>query len=293
MARSINTIIALLDAEQAAQTGLSGLNSVSNSSIYKLWKYIVAAQMFLQETLWDIFKTDIETQVSLATPGTPTWLKDKILNYFQYSSVTPQILELVNFVPTYPTIDSNLRIITRCAISNYGLNTCLVKVAKSDPPQILLAAELTALDSFLNNGGDGTIPGSSVGLGFAGINYNVQSYNSDKLYLVAEIIYNGQYASTIQDAVEVAINEYLSLLPFDSKVKITALTDAIQLVEGVSDVIITDLAMRSDATAFSNKTYLVQNKTTILSSYPTFAGYIVEETTASNTFADTLTYTAE
>jgi hypothetical protein len=249
--------------------------------------------MFLQETLWDIFKTDIETQVSLATPGTPTWLKDKILNYFQYSSVTPQILELVDFVPTYPTVDSNLRIITRCAISNYGLNTCLVKVAKSDPPQILLAAELTALDSFLNNGGDGTIAGSSVGLGFAGINYNVQSYNSDKLYLVAEIIYNGQYASTIQDAVEVAINAYLADLPFDSKVKITALTDAIQLVEGVSDVIITDLAMRSDATAFSNKTYLVQNKTTILSSYPTFAGYIVEETTASNTFADTLIYTAE
>jgi hypothetical protein len=293
MARSIATILALMDAEQAAQTKLSGLNSPSNSAIYKLWKYIVAAQMFLQETLWDIFKTDIETQVSLATPGTPTWLKDKILNYFQYSSVTPQILELVDFVPTYPTVDSNLRIITRCAISNYGLNTCLVKVAKSDPPQILLAAELTALDSFLNNGGDGTIAGSSVGLGFAGINYNVQSYNSDKLYLVAEIIYNGQYASTIQDAVEVAINAYLADLPFDSKVKITALTDAIQLVEGVSDVIITDLAMRSDATAFSNKTYLVQNKTTILSSYPTFAGYIVEETTASNTFADTLIYTAE
>jgi hypothetical protein len=293
MARSIATILALMDAEQAAQTGLSGLNSVSNSSIYKLWKYIVAAQMFLQETLWDIFKTDIETQVSLATPGTPTWLKDKILNYFQYSSVTPQILELVNFVPTYPIVDSNLRIITRCAISNYGLNTCLVKVAKSDPPQILLAAELTALNSFLNNGGDGTIAGSSVGLGFAGINYNVQSYNSDKLYLVAEIVYNGQYSNTIQENVETAINNYLSLLPFDSKVKITALTDAIQLVEGVSDVIITDLAMRSDATAFANKTYLVQNKTTILSSYPTFAGYIVEETTASNTFADTLTYTAE
>ena len=57
MARSIATILALLDAEQAAQTGLSGLNSVSNSAIYKLWKYIVAAQMFLQETLWDIFKT--------------------------------------------------------------------------------------------------------------------------------------------------------------------------------------------------------------------------------------------
>ena len=293
MARSIATIVALLDAEQAAQTGLSGLNSPSTTAIFKLWKYIVASQMFLQETLWDIYKKDIETQVSLATSGTPTWLKDKILNYFQYSSVTPQNLELVNFVPTYPTIDANLRIITRCAISTYGLNTCLVKVAKSDPPQILLAAELNALSSFLNSGGDGTIAGSAVGLGFAGIKYNVQSYNSDKLYLVAEIIYNGQYASTIQDAVEAAINAYLAGLPFDSKVKITALTDAIQLVDGVSDVIITDLAMRANSTAFSGKTYLVQSKTTIFSSYPTYAGYIVEETTASNTFADTLTYTAE
>jgi len=89
MARSIATILALLDAEQAAQTGLSNLNSVSNSSIYKLWKYIVAAQMYLQETLWDIFKTDIEAQVILATAGTPTWLKDKILNYFQCFLMRP------------------------------------------------------------------------------------------------------------------------------------------------------------------------------------------------------------
>ena len=282
-----------MDAEQALQTDLSGLNSPSNSAIYKLWKYIVAAQMFLQETLWDIFKRDIETQVSLATPGTPTWLKDKVLNYFQYSSVTPQILELVDNVPVYPTIDSTLRIITRCAISTYGLNSSLVKVAKSDPPEILLTAELNALSSFLNEGGDGTIAGSAVGLGFAGINYNVQSYDSDKLYLVAEIVYNGQYASVIQTNVEAAINDYLAALPFDSKVKIVSLTDAIQAVDGVSDVIITDLAMRPDTTLFANKTYLVQTKTTILSSYPTYAGYIVEETTASNTFADTLTYTAQ
>jgi hypothetical protein len=293
MARSIPTILALMDAEQAAQTGLSGLNSPSNSAIYKLWKYIVAVQMYLQETLWDIYKKDIETQVSLATAGTPTWLKDKILNYFQYSSVTPQTLELINGVPAYATIDANLRIITRVAISNYGLNTCLVKVAKSDPPEILLTAELNALDSFLNNGGDGTIAGSAVGLGFAGINYNVRSYDPDKLYLVAEVFYNGQYSSTIQDSVETAINNYLASLPFDSRVKIVALTDAIQAVDGVSDVVITDLAMRPDTTVFASKTYLVQTKTTLLSSYPTYAGYIVEEDTVGETFADKITYTAQ
>jgi hypothetical protein len=49
--------------------------------------------------------------------------------------------------------------------------------------------------------------------------------------------------------------------------------------------------MRPDATAFSSKTYLIQNKTEILSSYPTYAGYVIEETTTSNTFTDTLTFT--
>ncbi len=69
MARSINTIVALLDAEQANQTALSGLNSPSNSAIYTLFKYIVATQMYLQETLWDIFKADLEAKIKTAAVG--------------------------------------------------------------------------------------------------------------------------------------------------------------------------------------------------------------------------------
>jgi len=281
MARSIATILALMDAEQAAQTGLSGLNSPSNSAIYKLWKYIVAAQMFLQETLWDIYKAALELTISKAAVGTSAWLQDKVLK-FQYDATTPQVLSVgSDFSVNYTTVDTTKQIITRAAVNRTAQRTVLVKVAKSDPPVALSGPELSSLNGYLDD------------ICFAGVNYVATSLVSDKLYLKANVYYDGQYSNTIQENVETAINNYLSLLPFDSKVKITALTDAIQLVEGVSDVIITDLAMRSDATAFANKTYLVQNKTTILSSYPTFAGYIVEETTASNTFADTLTYTAE
>ncbi len=85
MARSINTIVALLDAEQANQTALSGLNSPSNSAIYTLFKYIVATQMYLQETLWDIFKADLEAKIKTAAVGSAAWLQSKVLE-FQYDS---------------------------------------------------------------------------------------------------------------------------------------------------------------------------------------------------------------
>jgi hypothetical protein len=281
MARSIATIIALMDAEQALQTDLSGLNSPSNSAIYKLWKYIVAAQMFLQETLWDIYKADLETKIKNASVGTAAWLQDKVLK-FQYDSVTPQVLEVgTDFSINYTTIDATKLLITRAAVNRTAQRTVLVKVAKSDPPVALSAPELSSLNGYLDD------------ICFAGVNYIATSLDSDKIYVAANIYYDGQYAATISDSVIAAINTYLAALPFDGKVRLTSLVDAIQAVAGVNDVVLEDVAIRADTTAFASKTYLVQNSTTLIPLYQLYAGYVVEETTASNTFADTLTFTPQ
>jgi len=292
MARSITTILAAMDAEQAAQTGLSGLNSTSNSAIYTLWKYIVAAQMFLQETLWDIFKVDLETIASKSPVGSAQWIQDKVFK-FQYSATTPQVTQLIDFVPSYPTIDETLRIITRCSVKTSAINTVDIKVAKSEPPVILTTPELNSLVGYISQTGDGTVAGSGVGIGFAGIYYNVKSYTADKLYLSATITYAGQYASTISANVLTAINTYMANIPFDSNVKVVSLVDAIQSVVGVTDVVINDMAIREDTTSFINKTYLVQSNTTLASYIPTYAGYIVEETTSGQTFTDKLTFVAQ
>ena len=292
MARSITTILAAMDAEQAAQTGLSGLNSTSNSAIYTLWKYIVASQMFLQETLWDIFKVDLETIASKSPVGSAQWLQDKVFK-FQYSATTPQVTQLIDFVPTYPTVDETLRIITRCSIKTSSVNTVDIKVAKSEPPVILTTPELNSLVGYISQTGDGTVAGSGVGIGFAGIYYNVKSYTADKLYLNATITYAGQYASTITANVLTAIYNYLANIPFDSNVKVISLVDAIQSVQGVTDVVVKDMAIRADTTAFTSKTYLVQSSATISSYLPTFAGYIVEETTSGETFTDKLIFVAQ
>lgn len=254
---------------------------------------IVARAINFLEQLMDVLKTDLEDKISKGAVGNSLWVQDKILNYFQYSATNPQVIELINGVPAYPTVDANLRIVTRCSINTDALNVCVVKVAKNNPPEVMLTAEVNALSSFLNQGGDGTLIGNGRGMGFAGVYYKVNSYDADKLYLDAEIIYNGQYASIIKSSVEAAINDYLSNIPFDSKVNVLDLEIKIKSVTGVADVIINDMAVRADTTLFADKTYLVQSKTTILSSYPTYAGYIVGETTVGKTFADKLTYTAQ
>jgi len=281
MARSIDTIIADMDAEQAAQTGLSGLNSVSNSAIYTLWKYIVAAQMYLLEVLWDLFKVDLETIVTNAAVGTNQWFKSKML-LFQYDATTPQVLQVdSNFAVNYTTIDATKRIVTRCAVKTTATRTVLIKLAKSEPPVALSAPELVAANAYVDD------------LAFAGINYIISSTASDKLLVDASIYYDGQYSAVISANVITSINTYLANIDFDGSFKLSALVDAIQTTTGVTDVVLNNVAIRPNSVAFASTTYLVQGKTTLIPIYPTNAGYVTEETTVGQTFTDKLNFIAQ
>ncbi len=280
MARTIAQIQAEMDAEQALQTGLSGLNSPSQTAIYTLWKYIISSAIWAHEKLWDLFKVELEDIVANAPIGTDNWVQSQAFK-FQYSATDPQVVSLVNFVPSYSVVDEDLKIITRCSVKTLPNKVVSVKVAKSEPPSALTATELSSFRGYLDD------------ISFAGVQYNAVSLASDKLYLDAEIFYNGQYSTVISDNVIAAINDYLANIPFDGYVRVSKLEDAIQSVDGVTDLIINDMAIRADATAFGSKTYLVQNNTTLYNKYPTFAGYVVEETTVSNTFVDKLIFTPE
>jgi hypothetical protein len=50
--------------------------------------------------------------------------------------------------------------------------------------------------------------------------------------------------------------------------------------------------MRSDAIAFANGTFLVQNNTVISRIFPTVSGYVVGETTTGQTLTDKLIFIA-
>ena len=281
MARSIETIQATMDVEQASQTNLATLNSTSQTAIYTLWKFITSTIINYVEQLWDIYKNDLELIVASAPVGSNRWFQKKVLE-FQYDATTPQVLEIdSNYAISYPIIDATKRLITRCAIITTPTKQVVIKVAKSDPPVALTTTEKNSLTGYVSD------------ISFAGINYSVISLASDKIYIKGDVYYNGQYALTISASVITAINSYLANIPFNGSVSLLGLTDAIQSVTGVTDLLLVDVAMRADATSFSSKTYLINNKTNIITNYKSQAGYVTEETTASNKFTDTLTLIAQ
>lgn len=251
---------------------------------------IVARTINFFEQLMDAYKVDLEDKVSKGAVGSDAWLQDRILR-FQYDSGTPQIVEIKSdFSVDYVTVDTTKRIITRASVNTTSNQTVTVKVAKQNPPVALSAPELAALQSYLTNTGDGTYAGRGVGIGFAGTKIVATSNDADEIYINADINYNGQYAATIQEDVISAINNYLANIDFNGKVYISNLEIAIKSVTGVVDVLLKDVAIRANTTLFANKTYLVQNQTTIIQSYALEAGYAIGETTSGQTFADKLNF---
>lgn len=288
MARSTEEIIEGMDEAQAGQTALSGLTSTSQTAIYKLWKYIFGQAANILEQLWDSKRSDLASVMDAGAPCSITWVRTKVFE-FQYDATTPQVMELdSNLVPRYAVVDETKRIITRCCVSGAsGVTT--VTVAKNDPPEKLTAPELAALQGYFANTGDGT--NQAVGIGYAGQSIACYTDDPDLLFLEATITYLGSYASTIEDACILAIEEYISELGQNPVIKINTLINHLQEVPGFVDIHIANMSARADGGAFPGTNMVVAGDWVALS-YTAAAGYMIGETTAGETFTDKITFTA-
>ena len=268
--------------QKNSQSALSGLTSTSQTALWNLWFFIVASCIAIFEQLQDNFKSDLETIASNAIPNTPQWTRKKVLE-FQYSNTISQVSELntTTFVVGYPVVNTNYNILTRCAVVTENNNNVTIKVAKADPPTSLSTPEYNALVDYVTTW-------QSVGL-----TYNVVSRASDKMEVVADVYYDAQYSPTIQTDVIAAIESYMANLPFNGVVSNQAIVDAIQAVLGVSNVKLTRVLVRRNTQAYGGGVTLYNLATGVDAvKYQTYAGYVEEETTASHTFADTLTFIA-
>jgi len=277
MARTIANIKESIRTEKNTYTSLSPVlfseEGGSTVGILNNIADVVAININIFEQLQDAYKTELELIAASAVPGTSAWIKEKVLE-FQYDALNPQYIQLIDLVPTYNVIDKDLRIISRVAVVESGNGVIVIKAATGVSATVLTANQKTALEEYL----DVIIP--------AGPTIIVSSNTSDKLYLNAEVFYDGQYVESIQADVEKAINNYLANLDFNGVILVSKIQDAIQEVAGVKDIVITQVKARADATLFASATIVPRQWTTI-------AGYIIAETTATFTFADTITYTAE
>lgn len=270
----------ILDYIDADETLGPLLTSTSKRAIYNLLAYVMAVAISILEQLWDAYQKVLEAIAASAAPGSGPWLQAQIFD-FQYSADVPQIVQLINFAPIYPVIDASLRIITRCSITTNLANSVLIKVATNNPPSALTSDQLSALQSYVNQ------------VGVAGITYQVQSLSADLLYCNAQVFYQGTYGSSIQLAVITAIDTFLSQLPFNGRMRVSDLEEAIREVPGVTDVLLMNVEARSATTAFGSGTSLVSANQVASRYWDTVAGYMVQENTAGNTFSDSLVFIPE
>lgn len=224
----INSLQPTIDDEQ---TLLADLTTPSKVAAWRLIFYIVAVAIWVHESLWDLMKKQLEDIAAFSRPGTSLWYQQES---FKFQFGDNLVWNAATMKYEYATVDLLKQIIKRCAVVEGG-GFVRIKVAKlvSGVVTPLSSAELAAFDAYIND------------IKFAGTDTICSSYLPDLLKLVYKIYYdplvlaaNGSLLSNPAIfPVEVAINNFISNLPFNGVFELSELIDAMQAASGVEDVI--------------------------------------------------------
>ena len=287
MARTVNEIYTYITTQLTTEFATAGVvidpTKWSKRNLLRLTCFVVATAMALWEQLADVSIAEMSAIRDSTAASTKKWLQYKMFQ-FQYSATDPQNLQIINGVPAYPTTNTALQIIKGCSVNTTSNNNVIIKVAKSNPLTALSTSEKSAAQGYINQ------------IGTAGIVYQVVSLPADKLIIFADIYYNGTYSAVIQQAVIDALNTFLTTLAqekFDGFLYALDIERTIRGVEGVNDVVVSDLEARQDSQALGFGIVLISSNDLLIRRYQAYAGYIVQETFTNFTFADTLTFIPE
>ena len=215
----------------------------------------------------------IETTVASAVPGTAAWIQAQVLAFQDGNTI--QINPNFTFVYPAPASPTPITAAAVVVSPSGGIN---IKVAQGavGSQTALSGGQLTELTAYLN----AILP--------AGMNPNIISVAADTLQVNAVVYYNGQFNLVIQANVIAALNAYMASLPFNGLVRISDIEKVILGVQGVTDVVFTQITCTPVA-AGGAAVNLIAGSTTIVRSYQTYAGYLVNAA-PTNDFANTLSF---
>lgn len=239
MARTITAIYDELVTEMASYASMSGLTSGtetaaglmskldSNSrvSIWSLYLWIVAFGIWTLENLMDNHKVETEELAAATISGNDAWLVRQALLFEAGNS---SLAVDAQFKVVYAVPNVSARIIKYAAVTReYG--RAVVKVAKDSGgiPAPLSSGEITQFATYLNN------------IMYAGSKLVAVSRAADELKLSGTVYYNGLVeASSVEAAIEAALQAYLKMVPYDSLLSVAKVIDVVQSVPGVKDLVL-------------------------------------------------------
>ena len=284
MARTIREIYDALIAEKeaqpmldelvpdpdSAQLFLNDLNSPSRVARWRHMLWVVAVCVWVHEKLWDLFKAEVDRIAAGSHIGTLRWYVEKA-KAFQYG----YDLVIVDNVPAYATDEPASRIVARAAGKDSG-SIVLIKVAKLSGTDLvpLSTPELDAFNAYIDE------------VKMAGTVVNVVSALPDLLKVAMTVYYDplviAADGTLILDPavrpVDDAIKGYLANLPFNGKVVLNALVDAVQVVPGVVNPALGTVQAKYGLFPYS----------TVSVQYETYAGHIIID--PANPLTATITY---
>ena len=253
MSRTIEDIYNQLLLSKENESNLDGLTSTSTSAIGRSLLYVVAVAMNMQEQLFDVFKSEIETKIQIKN-GNFKWYQAEILNWqFGYG------LQWNGNGFDYSKVDEAAKLATQVSVTEVvegSFPVLLVKVATGEIGSLTALSEvkLASLTAYVEQ------------KKIAGTKIRLTSNDADLLKIYLEIYYNPLFdLSEVSTNVEFTITNYIQALPFDSNLYLSKLIDKIQAVEGVNDVKFTS----------ASATYGVVPYTSFDRVYSSNAGYMI------------------
>ena len=217
-------------------------DTFSTVSLESIWFSIVAAAIYVLETLFDAFKEDVDTKIAQAAVASIPWYH-KISLEFQYGDALVFDEQTQQFV--YPVVDESKQIVKFAACRDLGGMVYVLssKDNGSGSPAALSSAELSAFDAYLRERKP------------AGVLLQTDSFSPDLVRVVMAVQYDPQVITSegklIADPtvypVEEAINRYLNGIVYGGALNKTKLVDAVQGAAGVIDVSLTSVSVKTAA----------------------------------------------
>ncbi|MBN2814993.1 MAG: hypothetical protein JXQ80_13000 [Bacteroidales bacterium] len=219
MARSLTEIKTSLVGNQP---GLS----TSSTAEWRIWVEIFAYAIWLFEVVMDVFRADVENQLSKKQPGTREWYSEKALAFQNGHTLTVDEWGVVGYAVT----DTEAQIVKRASISEAG-GTVTIKVAK-------INAETNELEPLnLTDGEYLNFQRYMDAVKFAGTAVEYRSLPADVVEYDISVYYDPLYLpSEVEANVLAALAAFRTALSFDARLYKTDFVTAVQAVAGVKSV---------------------------------------------------------
>ena len=201
----------------------------SSVSLENILFFILAACYHVLEVIFDQHKVDVENKIALAVVASVPWYY-KMALAFQYGDRL--VLNETTQQYEYALVDESKQLVKYAAVRDEGTSVhILVSGAKNGNPIPLPDAGLKVFRQYMNR------------VKVAGVILKITSTASDHIIIKAAITIDplvmnerGELLSDGSKPVENAIKEHLKNIVYGGTFNKTRLVDAIQAVQGVEDV---------------------------------------------------------